>query len=158
MKWAFHPRVIGCLVLALVISSVSCVVNVPVQSPQANQNTGTNQTKSFTIPAGGDYSFPIYLLNNQILHLKWYVKNGQDKVWFHIVTPSGKSYGFYEKEWCQYAGGTLCEGSCQGFTSGTTQFSPTDHDWGEGNYIMFPSADLAKNPVDVAVEYQVVNK
>jgi len=88
---------------------------------------------SFAIEPKGEYVFSIYLKNNQTLHLKWWVKQG-DPVWFHIITPGGKSFGFYEGG--RFANGTLEEDYCQGFLEGETIFSPSQYGWGGGHYQM----------------------
>lgn len=108
------------------------------ESVSNSLNDSQYETVTFTVEADGDYMFPIYLNNKQTLHLTWFVKEGE-RVWFHILTPSGKSLGFYEDG--QFANGTLHEDVCQGFTEGKTIFSPSDYKWGEGYYEMYITAD-----------------
>ena len=88
----------------------------------------------------------IYLQDDQSLHLTWMVKESED-VWFHILTPSKKSLGFYENG--QFANGTLEEGFCQGFPWGSTTFSPSDYDWGEGYYELLASPVSARLTIEL---------
>ncbi len=97
--------------------------------PTASQ--GQETAVSFTVEPKEDQVFSINISNSQTLHLAWRVTEG-DRVWFHITTPSGKSFGFYENG--EFAGGTLEEGFCQGLTEGRTTFSPSQYGWGEGDY------------------------
>jgi hypothetical protein len=89
---------------------------------------------SFTVVPKEAYVFSINIKSSQTLHIAWQVTEG-GKVWFHIITPSGKSLGFYENG--EFADGTLQEGFCQGFTDGRTSFSPSQYNWGEGDYQIY---------------------
>jgi len=151
--------------LSLLVAVGGCItVNPPaVTYIPAVTPTGTPlaptpayQSLSFTIPAKGNYSFPIYLRNNETLHLMWRVEGSEDKVWFHIITPSGKSLGFYEDDG-HYANGTLEEGFCRGMKEGITQFKPSDYKWGEGYYTMYPTNGAAQ-AVTLRVEYWIETK
>ena len=134
----------------LVLSS--CVtINEPPASPVAP--TSDYHAVSLVLEAQESHSFPIYLQNTEILHLLWRVENRQTSVWFHIITPSGQTLGFYEDEG-NYAGGTLCDHATTGMTGGITQFSPRQYDWGEGYYTMMLNKD-SESPVEVKVEYWI---
>ncbi len=143
---------LGLLILCL---TASCVT---INQPANHQPTPTPTILPdiiITANYDGKESSPIFLRNNQVIYLKWHTENGE-KVWFHILTPSGKIYGFYQPAY--YAGGTLSEGTCQGFNSGTTQFSPSDHNWGEGYYIFNVNTGPEDIKVDVIVEYWINDK
>ena len=108
---------------------------------------------TYTVEPGvQDYVFlsPIYLRNDQTLHLFWIVKEDKD-VWFHIHTPSNIFLGFYTDG--EFANGTLSEGFCQGFPAGATTFSPSDYDWGEGYYDLLVSE--VSNPLTIEVRYWI---
>ena len=108
------------------------------ESLSDSPNDSQYETVTFSIEADGEYMFTIYLNNEQTLHLNWFVTEGE-RVWFHILTPSGTNLGFYEDG--QFAGRTLQEDVCQGFTEGRTIFSPSEYGWGEGYYEMYITAD-----------------
>lgn len=152
------------IIITLLLGGAAACTTPQVSAPASTTAPSTPPvyyTHTFIIPANSSYSFPIYLRNNVILHLMWWVEplrveGGENKVWFHIITPSGKSLGFYEKDG-HYANGTLEEGFCRGMVTGITQFNPSDYDWGEGYYTMYPTNDLA-GPVTVRVEYWIETK
>lgn len=153
--------IIVSLILAMVVVLSGCVTtNPPASEPPLPQQPTSEpssppeyHTLTFTLQGEGDYSFPVYLCNNETLHLIWRIEGGQGSVWFHILTPSGVSLGFYDNEG-QYANGTLMEGFCRGMTGGMTQFSPSDYNWGEGYYTMLVN-DGGREPVTVIVEYWI---
>jgi len=159
LLWRFKMKrkvVITVLFTALmVLSAMSCVtVNSPTPSTHTPLSVETEyQTKTFTLEEDEDYSFPVYVRNDEQLHIIWRTDNTESLAWFHVHTPSGKSLGFYEDEG-QYANGTLEDGNCQGMSEGKTQFSPSEYDWEEGYYtIMVNKYD--EDPVNVTVEYWV---
>ena len=150
------------LALASMLVLSGCVtINEPPPSqtaptPESPVLTPDYHTLSFTLEGDGEYSFPIYLRNNEILHLMWRVENSEYGVWFHILTPSGKPLGFYDNEG-QYANNTLMEGFTRQMQAGVTQFSPSDYNWGEGYYRM-DVASASSTPVTVQVEYWIETK
>ena len=114
------------------------------------------KTEKISIEPNKQHVFPIYLKNDQTLHLLWFVDNVYNgpKVWFHIITPSGISLGFYKDG--KYANNTLEPGFCQGFTGGRTIFSPSEYGWGEGYYqLSLNTASQTDEVVDVEVQYWV---
>jgi len=140
--------VIVALLLILSLVAGGCVVAdpTPAQTPEYHN--------ALFVVGKDDWSPPIYLRNNEILHLMWRVEGSQDEVWFDIITPSGKTLGFYEADG-QYADGTLEDGFCRGMTSGMTQFSPSDYGWGEGYYIPDITAYGSEEPITVRIEYWI---
>ncbi|MBN2463743.1 MAG: zinc ribbon domain-containing protein [Dehalococcoidia bacterium] len=110
---------------------------------------GHEKVVSFIVVPKEDYVFSINIKNSQTLHLAWQVTEGS-KVWFHIITPSGRSLGFYENG--EFADGTLEDGFCQGFTRGNTAFSPSQYGWGEGDYQMYINSDFG---AQVEVHYRI---
>jgi len=53
-----------------------------------------------------------------------------------------------------FANNTLAEGFTRGVTEGTTQFSPSDYDWGEGYYTMHVN-DGVQGLITVRVEWRI---
>lgn len=100
-----------------------------------------------------EYTFPIYLHNNETLHMYWWVEGSESDVWFHIFTPSGQVFGFYDNEG-NFANSTLAEGFTRGMTEGITQFSPSDYGWGEGYYTMSVN-DGRSGLITVRVEWWI---
>lgn len=98
-------------------------------------------------PYHDDYSFPIYIRDDQTLHLTFTVEQGDD-IWFGFSTPSGKYIGVN-----QYDGGFgFVEGICARLKGGMVVFKPSEHGWGEGYYSMNPHLSIP-GKVRVEVEY-----
>ncbi len=108
---------------------------------------------SFAIEPDGHYEFSIYVREEETLFLSWQVKEGE-AVWFHIITPLGKSLGFYEYQPGNLAHGTLSDGLCQAFKGGMTVFSPSESDWGEGYYKVDVNS-RPSSPAKVEVWYRI---
>jgi hypothetical protein len=135
-------RGVDCLRLWFTIESPIGNVHIaqpeptPFPTPKPTTSLSTKYKEvSFTlsVPKGeeyDEYSFPIYLKNNQTLHLSWTVEQG-DEIWFGFLTPSGKYIGLKDK-------GILEEGSCSQLGAATIIFKPSEYDWGEGYYEMKP--------------------
>lgn len=162
------------LILALALGLGGCfTISTPTPTPTpvpTPKPIPEYHTLSFTLQEEEEYSFPIYLRNNETLHLIWTAQDtkavpsspgvpplrvqGMDvTVWFGIITPCGEVYGFYDHKG-QYANGTLEARAARPMSQGTTRFSPSDYDWGEGYYIMSANKhDLW--PVTVKVEYWI---
>ena len=85
--------------------------------------------------------------------LIWRVEDSESRVWFHIITPSGKNLGFYENEG-QFANRTLAEGYTRGMEGGLTQFSPWEYNWGEGYYSMLLT-HYSPQAITVKVDYWI---
>jgi len=136
-----------------VILTTACAPEPGPTSPiiTTPEPTPKYETVSFVLKGNGEYMFAIHLKKDQILHLTWFVKEG-DRVWFHILTPSGNNLGFHENG--QYANGTLSEDSCQGFKEGITIFSPSEYGWGEGYYQIFVTS-YSPSPSEVEVQYWI---
>ncbi len=111
-----------------------------------------NHSLSFTLEGEEDYVFQVYLGSTETLDLQWRVEDGETKVWFHIVTPSGLALGFYDDG--SYAAGTLEDDATRGMTVASTRFSPLDYDWGEGYYTM-AARKYTDMTVTVTVEYRI---
>lgn len=119
--------------------------------PQTPSEAPKYVTLPFTVEAYSDYVFPIYLGNDQTLHLSWRVTEGS-KVWFHIVTPSGALLGFCNNG--QFANDTLTEDRCEGFMEGRTTLSPSQYSWGEGHYEMIVSSHYS-DPSELEMRYWI---
>ncbi|HEY55093.1 MAG TPA: hypothetical protein G4N91_02280 [Dehalococcoidia bacterium] len=107
-------------------------------------------TLSFTLEADSDYSFPIYLQNEQTLHFTWWTEQGIE-IWFGFTTPSGKFIGFYEIG--SFANGSLEEDFRSLLEGGITVFSPSQYGWGEGYYEMLASS--FSQQAEVQVQYWI---
>lgn len=112
---------------------------------------------SFTIAVDEQYSFPIYVRNEETLHLFVRVESPLDgTLRLDILTPSGMtvhSYGIWSPG--EYANGTLCDYASQPFSEYTTAFSPSDYDWGQGYYRMTIRHDFPDVPVTGRVDYWI---
>ncbi len=148
------------LLLLLTFILTGCIeINSPpaqsspssVPSPEPEQEY---RTLTFDLDEDNpEYTFPIYLRNDETLHLYWWVESKGNRAWFHIFTPSGKVLGFYDDEGA-FANNTLAEGFTREMTEGVTQFSPSDYDWGEGYYTMHVIGS-GQEPVMVRVEWWI---
>jgi hypothetical protein len=107
-------------------------------------------TLSFTLEADSNYSFPIYLQNEQTLHFTWWTEQGIE-IWFGFTTPSGKFIGFYENG--SFANSSLEEDFRSLLEGGVTVFSPSQYGWGEGYYEMVASA--FSQQAEVQVQYWI---
>jgi hypothetical protein len=139
-------------ILALLLGLSSCTTISPTPTTQPT-TTPQYHTVLHTIEPSQDYSFPVYLHNDETLHLIWIVEGSEGKIWFHIITPSGKNIGFYENEG-QFANHTLAEGFCRGMEGGVTQFKPSEYNWGEGYYTILLTHYFTQ-AVTVKVEYWI---
>jgi len=148
------------LLFALTITLSGCIeINPPpVQSTPSSIPSPEPEQEYLTLTFDLDednpeYTFPIYLRNDETLHLYWWVEGREGGVWFHILTPSGQSLGFYDNEG-NFANNTLAEGFTREMTEGATQFSPSDYDWGEGYYTMQVN-DGVQGLITVRVEWWI---
>lgn len=153
--------------LLLTITLGGCIeINTPPVQP-ATSSEPTVSTTTSPSPGSGpqyntitfeldedneDFTFPVYVGNDETLHLLWRVKDEQNRVWFHILTPTGRSFGFYEDSINHTI--TLKEDFCQGFTGGITQFCPSERGWGEGYYTMHVTS-YWQEPLTVTAEWWV---
>lgn len=134
--------IIVSVLVGLVLGLTSCITVNPQPASSvlpAPTLTPEYHTLSFILEGKGQYSFPIYLHNNETLHFMMRTKSESGSIYLHILTPSGKrvgSYGRQPNNPGQYASGTLADYTTQGFQTFMTQFKPSDYDWGEGYYRM----------------------
>ncbi len=102
------------------------------------------------VPEGEDYdeySFPIYLRNDQALHFTWTVEQG-DKIWFGFLTPDSKYFGVSSD-------GQFLEGSGINSKMGIAIFRPSEHGTGEGYYQMKPHLSFEGGQSQVTVQYWI---
>ena len=79
--------------------------------------------------------FPIYLTEDQTLHLHFWQEEEGNGIWFSFVTPGGEHVGLT-------ASGHLSECSCCQLVRGSIVFSPSQYGWGEGYYLMEPHINV----------------
>jgi hypothetical protein len=103
------------------------------------------------------YSFPIYIHNNETLHLYIEAKSyptGLPPLRLHVLTPSMEYLHSYGQS-AKYEDAYLDDFACQAFTIYITQFSPSYYDWGEGYYRFTITSDYPDSSIEFLVEYWV---
>ncbi len=143
------------------ITQTSITTEVITTTNQGNSDNYHSSIHNITVAE--TYSFPVYIHNDETLHLfvglKSYSKGDLTSylpLRLDMLTPSGvylHSYGIWSQG--EYANGTLCEYASQPFAEYTTQFSPSDYDWGEGYYRFTIRSDYADSPVEFVIEYWI---
>ena len=150
----------------LVTQPASTVTKTIEIMPTNIQPTATPEYHilSFTIQGREEYSFPIYIYENQTLHFLMKVESPPptdivgpySPLRLYILTPSGNSLCSYGIDVPgEYANGTLSEYFCQSFLEYATHFSPSDYNWGEGYYRMTVKNDYPDILATVRVEYWI---
>ncbi len=148
-------KVLVILTTIAVISLCSCISMSPTQPP-APPPEYHELSFDLTVSEGQKYdmySFPVYLRNNQTLHLSFFVEEG-DHIWFAFYSPSGKAFGITEG-----GPGNLYisdSGSCAALFGASVVFQPSRYGTGEGYYRMVPNIS-GPGQAKVKVEYWIEN-
>jgi hypothetical protein len=140
--------------MTLVPTPAPAPLPAPVPEPATVEQTPEYHELSFElyVPEGeeyDEYSFPIYLKNDQTLHFSWTVEQG-DKIYFMFLTPDGKAFGVSSD-------GKFIEGSGMYSEMGIAIFSPSEHGSGEGYYEMKPHLWSEGRRAEVTVRYWIEN-
>lgn len=148
-------KVLVILTTIVAISLCSCINMSPTQPP-APPPEYHELSFDLTLSEGQEYdvySFPVYLRNNQTLHLSFFVEEG-DHIWFGFTCPSGKSLGIVHGSDSDFA---LQEACCSRLLGGTMVFKPSEYGCGGGYYQMRPHLGPPSSKARVKVEYWIEN-
>ena len=141
----------GCNFTTTIIQPSTTTVTQIVTKSEIPAVTTTPPYTTYTMTLSHDKNpgtYPIYLQNNDILHLLWHTEN-QVEVDLLIVTPSGKGFGFDSE-------GTLMEGISHDSSGGVGNISTSDLGGGTGYYTLF--LDSSGAAANVVIEYWIESK
>jgi len=142
--------VIPISLMIIILSVYGCGSTTTITQQPAIPTT-TPQYTTYTMTLSHDKNpgtYPIYLRNNDILHLIWHTED-QVKVNLLIVTPSDKEFGF-DSEW------KLMEGITHDSNGGVETISTSDFGSGAGYYTLF--LDSSGTAANVVIEYWIESK
>lgn len=138
--------------------------DTPTPSPTPKPSPTVKPTLStvpFTLSLGTDqeymeYTLPLYLKKDDLLHMNWVVTSGGDHLSFSFMTPDGETV-ILKRD------GTIVRNYPDTypdeklFTTGNIIFRPSDYGWREGYYLFRPHIRRGDANVGAKILYWIEN-